>query len=213
MNKKEDKQNKSNDKSINREQELLNKIKLLETTITKKDEEIKSSHENITNLLKKNDELNSTINKINQDFIIKVNEKANEANKILQAKIKETQDKSEKELSNLKKYALSDSIIGLLQILNQFSLATNHKVEDPKLIKFYDGFKIFNTLFNNWLKEIGVIKINVKVGDEFDPNIMDAVDIFKDSNLENNKVYKIIEDGYKLHERVIYHAKVIVVKK
>ena len=59
---------------------------------------------------------------------------------------------------------------------------------------------------------MGIKKINVKVGDLFDEKIMNAVDTEKTSSVKPNCVSKIVRDGYYLHDRVLIHVDVVVSK-
>ena len=52
--------------------------------------------------------------------------------------------------------------------------------------------------------------IHIKVNDHYDPNFMEAIDTIKEGDSTDFKVVKIIENGYKLHNRIIRPAQVIV---
>lgn len=71
---------------------------------------------------------------------------------------------------------------------------------------------MFSAMFKTWLKSIGVEEIEVKVGDQFDPNIMDAIDVEQKPTQKDDHVEKIVSKGYKLHDRIIQHVGVIVAK-
>ena len=58
-----------------------------------------------------------------------------------------------------------------------------------------------------------MVPMSIQVGDEFNSEIMEAVEIETNPKQENNCVERVIEDGYKLYDRVILHAKVVVAKK
>lgn len=72
---------------------------------------------------------------------------------------------------------------------------------------------MFSAMFKTWLKSIGVEEIEVKVGDQFDPNIMDAIDVEQKPTQKDDHVEKIVSKGYKLHDRIIQHVGVIVAKR
>ena len=50
-------------------------------------------------------------------------------------------------------------------------------------------------------------------GEALDPDLHDAMLTQKDDKKENNVVLNIFEKGYRYHDKVIRHAKVIVNKK
>ncbi len=57
-------------------------------------------------------------------------------------------------------------------------------------------------------------KLNVTpfgaVGDEFDPNIHNAISKIEDENLGENSVAQVYQTGYKLNDKIIRHAMVVV---
>jgi molecular chaperone GrpE len=69
------------------------------------------------------------------------------------------------------------------------------------------------------LKENGIVEMEVKVGDEFDPNLHEAIadnnkkEEKADNEKENehlNKISRVILRGYKIGEKVIRAARVVV---
>ncbi len=152
------------------------------------------------------------LDELNKDFINIINQKAMAAQKQLDFEIKKMQDKFEKDLLEKKKYAIADSLSELLGIISKFDLAIGQENSDPKVKNFLIGLKMFSTMFKTWLKSIGVEEINVKIGDKFDPNVMDAIDVEYKSQQKNDHIEKVISKGYKLHDRIIQHAQVIVAK-
>ena len=152
------------------------------------------------------------LDELNKDFINIINQKALAAQKQLDFEIKKMQDKFEKDLLEKKKYAIADSLSELLGIISKFDLAIGQENSDPKVKNFLIGLKMFSTMFKTWLKSIGVEEINVKIGDKFDPNVMDAIDVEYKSQQKNDHIEKVISKGYKLHDRIIQHAQVIVAK-
>ena len=152
------------------------------------------------------------LDELNKDFINIINQKALVAQKQLDFEIKKMQDKFEKDLLEKKKYAIADSLSELLGIISKFDLAIGQENSDPKVKNFLIGLKMFSTMFKTWLKSIGVEEINVKIGDKFDPNVMDAIDVEYKSQQKNDHIEKVISKGYKLHDRIIQHAQVIVAK-
>lgn len=49
-------------------------------------------------------------------------------------------------------------------------------------------------------------------GDEFDPNIHNAVMTCEDDELDTNKISEVLQKGYKINDKIIRHALVRVVK-
>ena len=158
-------------------------------------------------------ELNNKYDQLNKDFVNIINQKASEAQKQVDNEIKNFQAKYEKEIAEIKKYAVADSIPELLNIFSKFDFAVSQDVDNPKVKNFLVGLKMFSAMFKTWLKSIGVEEIEVKVGDQFDPNIMDAIDVEQKPTQKDDHVEKIVSKGYKLHDRIIQHVGVIVAKR
>ncbi len=200
---------KNNEELKKAEPNELESLKLKSQELQKQlDAEIKLNNDLKIQLNEKSKHLDE----LNKDFINIINQKAMAAQKQLDFEIKKMQDKFEKDLLEKKKYAIADSLSELLGIISKFDLAIGQENSDPKVKNFLIGLKMFSTMFKTWLKSIGVEEINVKIGDKFDPNVMDAVDVEYKSQQKNDHIEKVISKGYKLHDRIIQHAQVIVAK-
>ncbi len=200
---------KNNEELKKAEPNELESLKLKSQELQKQlDAEIKLNNDLKIQLNEKSKHLDE----LNKDFINIINQKAMAAQKQLDFEIKKMQDKFEKDLLEKKKYAIADSLSELLGIISKFDLAIGQENSDPKVKNFLIGLKMFSTMFKTWLKSIGVEEINVKIGDKFDPNVMDAIDVEYKSQQKNDHIEKVISKGYKLHDRIIQHAQVIVAK-
>jgi molecular chaperone GrpE len=65
---------------------------------------------------------------------------------------------------------------------------------------------------NDILMQIGLQKIAVKPGDEFDPNIHEAISSEENPQIKPDHIIEVVETGYKLGTQVIRPAKVRVSK-
>ena len=212
--------NRNNNKNSENEKSEISELEKLKAKNIELGKEVDESVKQILELkmqieAKQNkiNELNQKYDQLNKDFVSKVNQKAAEAQKQVNNQIKNFQTKYEKEIVEIKKYALADSIPELLNILSKFDFALEQEVDNPKVKNFLMGLKMFSTMFKTWLKSVGIEEIKVKVGDQFNPNIMDAIDIEQKPTQKDDHVEKIISKGYKLHDRIIQHVGVIVAKK
>lgn len=71
------------------------------------------------------------------------------------------------------------------------------------------GLEIAKKDFRRILQEEGLEEIGIE-GEEFDPNIHEAIDVEEG---EENKVSKVLEKGYMYKQKIIRPAKVKVTKK
>jgi len=181
------------------DKKLVDKIALLEEKLQENENKIVEYEEKIK--------------AINSDYARKVAEKAEQANEIVRNKIKELEEKHNSTISDVKKYGAGKAIVEFIDIIQQLKSAINFNSDDQKINNFLMGFKMFVQMFDNALSNINVSEIVVKVGDDFDPAIMDAFDTTNNPELDNDKVSEVISNAYKLHDRIVKHAVVKVNKK
>ena len=65
--------------------------------------------------------------------------------------------------------------------------------------------------FESALDKFGISPI-YPISEEFDPIQHEAVSVVKDGKHADNKIVEVMQKGWKLHERVIRPARVVVVK-
>ena len=101
-------------------------------------------------------------------------------------------------------------IVSLLPVIDDFerAIAANEKVEDINTIK--EGFNLIYNKLNQMMKRFDVEEIQAK-GEEFNTDFHEAVTHFPAQNEEDKgKVIDVTEKGYKLKDKVIRYAKVVV---
>ncbi|MDR3249812.1 MAG: nucleotide exchange factor GrpE [Mycoplasmataceae bacterium] len=203
---------------------MSEKLKDKEEQIEEKIEKVESNNEEllvkIVNLeqeiVKNNTKIGNyekQIAEFNKEYASKIMEKAEKANKMVQEKIKEIEQKNTEFINHAKKYGTEKIASKLVEIIDQFKKAINFDTDDAKVKNFLSGFKMFSSMFDNLLNEMNVKETIVSVGDEFDPKFMDAFDTTNDNKFADNKVTLVISNAYLLHDRVIKHAIVKVNKK
>lgn len=101
-------------------------------------------------------------------------------------------------------------IVSLLPIIDDFerAIAANEKVKDITAIK--EGFNLIYNKLIQMMKRFDVEEIQAK-GEEFNTDFHEAVTHFPTQNEEEKgKVIDVTEKGYKLKDKVIRYAKVVV---
>lgn len=126
---------------------------------------------------------------------------------------KKRQQENQKSIGD---YLKEDSALQIIPVIDNFHSATEHIPEEQKNVPWVVGIMYIQKQLEDILKENGVTETPVKVGDEFDPNLHEAVadnqeTRDKKQEAENtNKITRIVLKGYKLNEKVIRVARVIV---
>lgn len=109
----------------------------------------------------------------------------------------------EKERQNLLNFSNIFLLKRLLSVLDDLEKANSHLNDEGLDIVFRD--------LKNILREQGLGEIGVKVGDSFDPNFHECVELIKGG--ADQKVVEVIAKGYIIGEKVLRTAKVKVSKK
>jgi molecular chaperone GrpE len=129
---------------------------------------------------------------------------------------KKRQTESQKDLI---KYASQNVILQIIPVVDNFHMSTDHIPADQKDNSWVTGIMYIQKQLETILTENGVEEIMVKVGDTFDPVYHEAIESHKcdceDENCEEekkykNKIVKVVMKGYKLGEKIIRPARVIV---
>lgn len=114
-----------------------------------------------------------------------------------------------KEKSEFFQYANQDMMTSMLGILDDFEralkeIAKNGNEEDLK------GVELIYQKMRSKLFEKGLQEIEVKIGDNFNVDLHEAVTQIPAPNPElKGKIVDLIENGYTLHDKVIRFAKVV----
>lgn len=109
-------------------------------------------------------------------------------------------------------YSNINLILEILPVLDNFHASTDHIPEDQKDDPWVIGIMHIQHQLEKVLEDNGVIEIEVKTGDEFDPNTMEAIKQESENNKKEgkNKVEKVLMKGYKIGGKVIRAARVSV---
>lgn len=124
------------------------------------------------------------------------------------ADTKNLRNNLEKDYRDAMRYRSEGFIEELLPILDSFHMALSNEPDDPTLRNYLTGFQYVYRNLVSVLENEGVSEIVPEVGKPFDPNIMDAVDT--EEGEQDNIVLKVYGNGYKLHDRIVRPAKVLV---
>jgi molecular chaperone GrpE len=119
-----------------------------------------------------------------------------------------------REKEEFAKFANTNLILGLVPVYNNLKISFGHLPEDLKDNNWVKGIEHIKKQMLEVLEFNGVEEIVPKVGEEFNPERHEAVKN-SESETENNerpenKIVKVLSDGYKLNGRVFMPAKVVV---
>jgi len=117
----------------------------------------------------------------------------------------------QRERSQIYNSAKANALEDFLSISDDLTRTLDATKESEVPESFLEGVTLLADKFNEVLKKHGVKRID-EVMVPFDVDLHDAMMRQKpeDKSVESDMVLKVIENGYKIDDRVIRHAKVIV---
>lgn len=97
----------------------------------------------------------------------------------------------------------------LTEVLDNFNLAFDPKHKVEKLEDFEKGLRLIYSKFKEILSDEGLTEVD-PVGEEFDPNLHEALMQQPSDTVPENHVSQVLQKGYKAKNKILKHAKVIV---
>jgi len=107
------------------------------------------------------------------------------------------------------RYANSSLLENLLPVLDNFELGLSAARSAPDAAAILQGLDMVSRQFRDFLSSAGLEEIPTE-GAEFDPNVMEAVGSETDDQIGENGVLRQTRRGYKLRDRLLRPASVIV---
>lgn len=126
----------------------------------------------------------------------------------LQAEFENYRKRTDEERSGLKALYISGLVEKLAPILDHFELALQHECSDKNYAMGVE--MIFNSL-KQALESEGVHEIEV-LGKPFDPAVAEVAAIASDQSKTENEVIEVKSKGYKINDKIIRRARVVVNK-
>ena len=127
------------------------------------------------------------------------------------AEVENIKKRSEKEISNAYKFSTEGIFLDLIPIFESLDIAITQASETTNIDNLIEGNKLLKSMFDTFLEKNSLEVIN-PVDQKFDPNLHQAIKTLKDDSKENNFVSEVLQKGYKLVDRVIKPALVVVIK-
>ena len=146
---------------------------------------------------------------VSVDFEAKIAE-ANEKYLRLYSEFDNYRKRTIKEKSEIIKTAAEDLFKAILPVIDDFDRAmkANEEVDDSKVIK--EGVQLIYNKLKNATQQKGLTSFETK-GETFDPDFMEAItNVPAADDSQKGKVIDEVEKGYKLGDKVIRFAKVVI---
>lgn len=128
----------------------------------------------------------------------------------LQAELQNIQRRNQREREIATRYRSQDLAKKMLPVLDNLERALSIEVEDEAGKNLKKGIEMVLESFNQALTDEGIEVINAE-GQPFDPTIHEAyTQVPAKEGQESGTVAQVFEKGYKLHDRILRAAKVVV---
>lgn len=125
------------------------------------------------------------------------------------AELDNTRKRLQREMEEFRKYAAEGVLADLLPVLDNLDLAIEHGGSDPACKNLLLGVEMTRKLFLDALAQHGLTTVGCE-GEAFTPELHEAVGQESRPDLEPGKVCKLLKKGYKLRERLLRPAMVMV---
>ncbi len=168
--------------------EKVEKNDVQEEKVEKKDENINCKED--TELNRMQEELDNTTDRL----------------KRLMAEFDNFKKRNAKERESMYESILGDVVCKLLPVLDNLEKAESAETTDTN---YKQGIDLVLKQYIDVLSSFGVTQIE-SVGKTFDPELHEAVSMVQDENLGEKEIKEEFRKGYKLGDKVIRHAMVVV---
>ena len=116
-----------------------------------------------------------------------------------------------KDKQNLLKYGGEDALKKLLPVIDDFERAIDSMEKSDEITSLKEGVNLIYGKFKTYLEQNNLTVIPAAMGDDFDESIHDAMTLFPAPTPDlKGKVVDCVTKGYKLNDKVIRFAKVVV---
>ena len=133
----------------------------------------------------------------------------------LMAEFQNFKRRAAKEKTDIHAFANERIVNDLLPVLDNFERALGTEAEaseNEELKNYAKGMELIFEQLKGALEKAGVKEIEA-LGEDFDPNVHNAVMTEETDEYEDGKISKVMQKGYKLNDRVVRPSMVAVNKK
>ena len=132
----------------------------------------------------------------------------------LKAEFENFRKRKNKEISSLLQYDGESIIKEVLPIFDDLNrmVESAEGSEAKGSVSLIDGIQLLRSKIDRFLENKNIEPFGLE-GEILDPELHDAMMTQKDKKKDNNTILSVFEKGYRYHDKVIRHAKVVVNKK
>lgn len=132
------------------------------------------------------------------------------------ADLANTRRRHDEERITIQQQANSRLLVQLLPIVDELDLAIGHldsngasASAEPAADSWTEGVRLIQRKMVMFLESQGVARIN-SMGEQFNPELHEAVGMAQIADAESGCIVEVLRQGYRLHDRVVQVAQVVV---
>ena len=178
-------------------EELKEEIEEMKEELKKEEEEVEELH----NRVKELEEKVSKLELIAKNSNIRASE--------LQRELEYLKERYRRDLEEQRKFGYEGFAIDILNVIDNFERALSAASATRDFESLLKGVEMIYAELKKVLEKHNIREIEIE-GKEFDPYLAEAVERVVSSEHPPNTVVRVLQKGYKLHEKVIRPARVAV---
>jgi len=122
--------------------------------------------------------------------------------------------RAQTEISNARRFALEGFASELLNVRDSLDLAKSVDLDGAEGVveRVVEGLELTLKQLDSAFEQFSVFEISPEVGDKLDPESHQAMTLAPSSDVAPNHICQVIQKGYRLHDRLLRPARVIVAK-
>ncbi len=167
-------------------------------------EEVRKEEEEIEALRKRIGELEDKVKKLEQ-----VAKSSNIRATDLQRELDYFKERYRRDLEEQRRYGYEPFAVDLLGVIDNLERALRASTDTRDFKSLIKGLELILSDLKKVLEKHGIHEIEVE-GCEFDPYTCEAVETEASEDHPPNRVVRVLQKGYRLHDRVIRPARVVV---
>jgi len=126
------------------------------------------------------------------------------------AELENVRKRSQREVENAHKYGLERFMSELLAVRDSIQLGLEAaRAEDADAAKLREGLELTLKLFDAAGAKFGLEEVD-PAGEPFDPQLHEAMSMQPSADAESGTVLRVVQKGYRLNDRLLRPAMVIV---
>jgi len=125
------------------------------------------------------------------------------------AELENYRRRADRDLENAHKYNTEKFANEMLPIIDSLEIAFNTLTDEEVVKATREGIALTLKMFNDALTKFGIVAVD-PLNQPFDPTYQEALSMVENSEVPANTVIMVVQKGYKIHDRLLRPARVVV---